>query len=223
MKKKTDAEIRAAVLHELQSDGRVAEPGVNVQVDGGIVTLSGEVNSWGMRQAAQACAHRVGGVLDVANDIRVRPVDGTRRSDTEIARAVRDTLEWDVFIPDQQIRSTVSDGRVTLEGQVPRYSQRDEAENAVRDLAGVTAVINRIEVVAPPVAPADLRKSIQAALQRQAERESNAIDLDVENGHVVLRGVVRSWREREAVLGAVKGTPGVRNIDHTIRVDPYGA
>jgi osmotically-inducible protein OsmY len=221
MKKKTDAEIRAAVLHELQSDGRVADCGVNVQVDGGIVTLTGDVNSWGMRQAVLACAHRVGGVLDVANDVRVRRANGAERSDTQIARAVRDTLEWDVFIPDEQIRSSVTDGRVTLEGEVARYSQRDEAENAVRDLAGVTGVINHIQVVTPPVAAADLRKAIQAALQRQAERESNAIELDVENGHVALRGVVRSWREREAVLGAVKGTPGVRNIDHTIRVDPY--
>jgi osmotically-inducible protein OsmY len=221
MKKKTDAEIREAVLHELQNDIHVAEPGLNVQVDDGIVTLTGEVDSWGMLQAASDCAHRVGGVLDVANDIRVRPVNGVRRSDTQIARAVRDTLEWDVFIPDQQIRSSVTDGRVTLEGQVPLYRQRDDAENAVRDLAGVTKVINHIQVVPPPVAAKELRHAIQTALQRQAERESNAIELDVENGHVVLRGVVRSWREREAVLGAVKGTPGVRNIDHTIRVDPY--
>ena len=222
MKKKTDAEIRQAVVHELQQDARVADLGVNVQVDGGIVTLTGEVNSWGVRQAALDCAHRVGGVLDVANDLRVRPTNGSQRSDTQIARAVRDTLEWDVFIPDEQIRSSVTDGHVTLEGQVARYSQRDEAEQAVRDLAGVTSVINHIQVVPPPVAAADLRKAIQAALQRQAERESNAIELDVENGHVALRGVVRSWREREAVLGAVKGTPGVRNIDHSIRVDPYG-
>ena len=222
MKRKTDAEVRQAILHELQSDGRVADQGVNVQVDGGIVTLTGEVNSWGVRQAALDCARRVGGVLDVANDIRVRPANGEQRSDTQIARAVRDTLEWDVFIPDEQIRSSVTAGRVTLEGQVERYSQRDDAENAVRDLAGVTGVINQIRVVPPPVAAADLRKAIQAALQRQAERESNAIELDVENGHVALRGVVRSWREREAVLGAVKGTPGVRNIEHTIRVDPYG-
>jgi osmotically-inducible protein OsmY len=72
------------------------------------------------------------------------------------------------------------------------------------------------------VAAADLRKAIQRALERQAERESKSIELDVEDGYVAVRGVVRSWREREAVLGAVKGTPGVRNIDHTIRVDPYG-
>lgn len=219
MKKKTDAEVREAILHELQIDHRVDGADVNVSVDDGIITLTGDVSSWGQRQAAQECAYRVRGVLDVANDLRVRPASGVRRSDPQIARAVRDTLEWDVFIPDEQIRSSVTDGRVTLEGQVTLYRQRDDAENAVRDLAGVTSVVNHIQVVPPPVAATDLRDAIRAALQRQAERESNAIEIDVEDGHVAVRGVVRSWRERDAVLGAVKGTPGVRNIDHTIRVD----
>lgn len=220
-KRKTDAEVLEAIRHELQSDHRIGEASVNVRVEDGIVTLTGDVGSWGECQAAQECAYRVGGVLDVANDLRIRPASGVRRSDTQIARAVRDTLEWDVFIPDEQIRSSVTDGRVTLEGEVALYRQRDDAENAVRDLAGVTSVVNHIQVRPPPVAAPDLRKAIHAALQRQAERESNAIEVEVENGHVAVRGVVRSWRERDAVLGAVKGTPGVRNIDHTIRVDPF--
>jgi osmotically-inducible protein OsmY len=221
MNRKTDVEIRQAVEHELREDRRVSQPGLNVIVDEGIVTLTGEVSSWGKRQAAQEAAHRVGGVLDVANEIRVKPPNSARKSDTEIARAVRERLEWDVFIPDDQIRTTVSEGRITLEGRVSLHRERDDAEKAVRDLAGVTGVINRIEVVPPPVVAEDLRKAIQAALQRQTEREPKGIDLDVEDGRVSLRGVVRSWREREAVLGAVKGTAGVRTIDHTIRVDPY--
>lgn len=85
-------------------------------MDAGIVSLSGEVSSCARRDAAQAAAHRVAGVFDVVNDIQVRADTGPRRSDAEIAPAVRDTLEWDVFVPDQQIHSTVSGGRVTLEG-----------------------------------------------------------------------------------------------------------
>ncbi|HVZ34871.1 MAG TPA: BON domain-containing protein, partial [Polyangiaceae bacterium] len=84
MTKKTDADIRQAVQHELREDRRISEPGLNVVVDEGIVTLTGEVSSWGKRQAAQEAAHRVGGVLDVANEIRVKPPNSARRSDTEI-------------------------------------------------------------------------------------------------------------------------------------------
>jgi osmotically-inducible protein OsmY len=218
-KKKTDAELREAVVRELECDGRL-EPGLEVRVEGGIVTLTGKSSNWAQRHAAQEAAHRVVGVFDVANDIQVTPNANARRTDTDIARAVRDALEWDVFVPDQQIRSTVSDGRVTLEGRVALHRERDDVEKAVRDLAGVISVSNLIQVVAPPVAAEDLRKAIRSALQRQVEREANDIELDVEDGQVVLRGVVHSWREREAVLGAVKGTRGVRTIDHTIRVDP---
>jgi len=53
---------------------------------------------------------------------------GLTRTDTQIAQAVRQALEWDVFVPDQNITSTVTDGCVTLEGAVDRWSQRNDAE-----------------------------------------------------------------------------------------------
>lgn len=222
MKRKTDPELQSAVEREIELDGRINERDIQVRVDAGIVSLSGHVSNCAQRDAAQEAAHRVAGVFDVVNDIQVRPGNAPRRSDAEIARAVRDTLEWDVFVPDQHIHSTVSGGRVTLEGRVSTHRERDDVARAVRNLVGVVSVVNHIEVVTPPVAADELRKAIQAALQRQIEREVNGIELDVDQGKVVLRGVVRCWKEREAVLGAIKGTRGVRSIEHTIRVDPEG-
>jgi hypothetical protein len=82
-------------------------------------------------------------------------------------------------------------------------------------------VTNRIEVVAPPVASADLRKSIRAALEREAEREVQQIELDVHEGRVSLRGVVHSLRERDAVLDAVRATAGVDAVESSLSVEPY--
>jgi osmotically-inducible protein OsmY len=56
------------------------------------------------------------GVLDLANDIKIKVPGGLTRTDTEMAQAVRHTLQWDVFVPDEKITSTVSDGWVTLDG-----------------------------------------------------------------------------------------------------------
>jgi osmotically-inducible protein OsmY len=220
--KRTDAEIRQAVLLELKSDLRIGQADLGVQVDGSIVTLSGKVGSGAERQAGQEAAHRVSGVFDVVNELQVQPAGSTLRSDVDIARAVRDTLEWDVLVPDQQIRSTVSNGRVTLQGQVSCCRQRDDVEKAVRGLAGVSAVLNQVEVVPPPVAANDLRKSIRAALERQVERDAEHIDLQVEEGRVAIRGVVHSRRELDAILGAVKGTPGVRVIENGLRLERGG-
>ena len=145
--KRTDAEIQKDVLAELEWDTRVRETDVGVAVDRGIVTLSGKIDSQAKREAAQEAAHRVAGVLDVANDLELQlPGDGPR-SDTDIARAVRDSLEWDVLVPDARIRSTVCHGEVTLEGDVDVEKQRDDAERAVRPLLGVTRVINRLKII----------------------------------------------------------------------------
>lgn len=218
---RTDSEIQQDVLRELKWDTRVEETDVGVQVDGGVVTLTGTVTSWGKRVAAEEAAHRVRGVLDVANDISVRPPGTPGRTDTEIAKAVRQALEWDVFVPEDRVQSTVSGGVVTLKGDVESWSQRDDAERAVRNLSGVRGVTNRLEVKPPKVAAGEVQNSIEEALERQAEREAKRIKLDVQDGRVTLSGSVHSWAEREAVVGAAKGTPGVRNVEDRLQIQPY--
>src|ERR1700693_2062222 len=169
---KTDAQIHHDVLEELKWDSRVDETEVGVQVASGVVTLTGTVTSWAKRVAAQDAVRRVIGVLDVANDIEVKVPGGLARTDTEIAQAVRRTLEWEVFVPEQKITSTVTDGWVTLEGTVERWSQRDDAERAVRNLTGVKIVVNKITVTPAKPVTGDVQKAIEQALERRAERKA---------------------------------------------------
>jgi osmotically-inducible protein OsmY len=216
---KSDAQIKQDVLNELKWDTRVDETDIGVEVDGGVVTLTGTVDSWGKRIAAQEAAHRVYGLLDVANDVKVKRLGD--RDDTDIAQAVRRALEWDVFVPHDRIRSTVSDGSVTLSGDVDYWMQREDAERTVRNLLGVRNVIDNIAVKAPRVASAEVRKAIQNALERQADREARQIDVTVSEGRVSVSGPVHSWAERAAVLGAVRGTRGVMEVDDHVRVERW--
>jgi len=218
-----DLEIQQAVLRELKWDTRVDAADIGVAVKAGVVTLTGEVSSWGKRLAAQDAAHRVANVLDVANDIDVKLPGSGQKSDTEIAQAVRHALEWDVFVPDARIRSTVSNGRVILEGDVDNSHEGEDAARAVRNLGGVVAVVNRIEIKAPQVDAAEVRESIEHALTRHAKREASHIELDVRDGGVTVSGTVHSWAEREAVIGAAKGTRGVRNVQSQLSIQPYVA
>jgi osmotically-inducible protein OsmY len=219
--KKTDSEIQQDVLRELKWDTRVEETDVGVEVDAGVVTLSGTVSSWGKRHAAAEAAHRVRGVLDVANDVVVKMPGMPGRTDTEVAHAVRNALVWDVFVPDTHIRSTVSDGVVTLDGEVETWTQAEDAERAVRNLAGVRSVMNLISIEPPSfVDGAKVRKSIEAALERQAEREAKRVSFEIDDGLVRIFGTVHSWAEREAVIGAAKGTPGVRRVEDKLRIEP---
>jgi osmotically-inducible protein OsmY len=219
--RRTDSEIQQAVLRELKWDTRVEETDVGVEVDGGIVTLTGTVTSWAKRIAAQEAAHRVVGVLDVANDLVVKPTGSAGRTDTEIAQAVRQALEWDVTVPDEQIRSTVSHGIVTLEGEVAHWNQRFDAERAIERLAGVKRVLNRIEVKATEELSLDrARHAVERALERHAEREAGRIQLQATDGTVIVTGVVHSLHEKETVLGAVRGTRGVGDVSDHLRIEP---
>lgn len=216
----TDAQLQQAVLLELAWDSRVEPNEIGVQVANRVVTLTGAVSSWAKKLAAEEAAHRVFGVLDVANDLVVKVPSHGRPSDTEIAAAIRQALLWDVFVPEQSVHSTVRDGIVTLTGSVEYPMQRDDAARAIRNLAGVCAIDNQIVVNRPKVSKVAVRDAIHAALERRAQRDSDRIDLAVDEGRVTVSGTVHSWSERQAVLGAARGTRGVETVIDDLHIVP---
>jgi osmotically-inducible protein OsmY len=168
---KSDSEMQQAVQRELEWDSRVDHTDIGVTVRNGVVTLSGTADCWAKRMAAQEAAHRVDGVLDVADDVNIRLPDSETRTDADIAQAVRLALDWNVFVPRAAVHSTVSDGVVTLEGEVEFLVQRDDAEKAIEHLAGVGFVINNIVVKPQKTSPAgDVRRAIHDALERRPAR-----------------------------------------------------
>jgi osmotically-inducible protein OsmY len=220
---KSDEEIRNDALFQLNWDSRLRRNDINVSVKKGVVTLTGTVDSYAKKLAAQKAAHRVPGVLDVANDIQVKVTGSLRRTDSEIARAIRLALEWDVLVPSDQIHSTVANGLVTLEGEVDYCSERADAERAIAHLPGVRGVINKIQVCATPLEPERVKSLIEDVLERRADREANRIRVSVDEGDVTLTGAVKSWDEKKAILGAVGHAPGVTMIHDHLFIDPYDA
>jgi osmotically-inducible protein OsmY len=215
----SDAEIKHAVLHELKWDTRVGEEEVGVEVDRGIVTLTGTVGSYAKKLAAQEAAHQVAAVRDVVNDLQVTVPGRVARSDTAIAQMVRRMLAWDERVPDTHIDTTVADGWVTLQGHVDVWAQRLAAERALRHLAGVRGVTNHLVVQAPRVEPQHVRHEIERALKRRAAHKVTRLEVTVTNGIVTLAGAVRSWPEKQALLAAVGHAPGVQGVQDQLRID----
>jgi osmotically-inducible protein OsmY len=218
---KSDRKIQEDVLMELRWDSRVDQTEIGVEVDKGVVTLTGTVNSYAKKVAAKEAAHRVVGVLDVADNVQIKLPGSLKRTDTEIAQAVRLALEWDAFVPDQKIRSTVASGFVTLEGEVSTLREKEDAERVVRALAGVEGVGNRLTIKSLKADPIQLRQSIEAALERRAHREAEKIRVEVKDGTVVLEGRVPTWAERTAIMGTVSHAPGVRAVSDRLTVNPW--
>jgi osmotically-inducible protein OsmY len=141
-----DARLKDAILKALRDDVRVNEAEIGVAVEHGVVTLTGRVGSEPERVAAQEVAHRTAGVLDVANEIRVKPTFALGRSDSDLAEDVRAALERALHAAAGGIHSTVRDACVTLDGTVALPRDRQEAERAVRRLSGVLRVENGIVI-----------------------------------------------------------------------------
>ncbi len=220
-RRKTDNEIKQQVLRELKWDSRIGWAQIGVDVRDGVVALTGVVSSFAKKSAAQQAAHRIRGVLDVANAIEVRPDALIARTDADIARGIRQVLEWDALVPDERIKSTVSDGWITLEGDVDCWREREDAEQAVLRLVGVIGVTNMLTIKPSQIAAEALRDEIECALERRADREAERLRIDVKNGAVELWGRVHSWQEKRAVLGSITHMQGVSAVKDHIRIDPY--
>jgi osmotically-inducible protein OsmY len=216
-----DEQIQRDVLEELKWDARVQPNEIGVSVQDGIVALTGWVDSYAKKWAAEQAAHRVRGVVAVANDIEVRLPSSAERTDTDIAAAVSRALEWDAFVPIDKIDVTVSKGWVTLEGEVEWEFQRRSAERAVRRLSGVRGVTNLI-MVRPrhQPSPHEVRRRIMDALVRSAQTDAEKISVEVDDGTVVLGGTVRSWVERTEAERVAWSAPGVTAVENRITIEP---
>jgi osmotically-inducible protein OsmY len=214
---RTDAQIQAEVLAELKWEPRVSPNEIGVIVKDGVVTLTGGVDSYTKRWAAEDAAHRVRGVKAVANDIEVRLSSTAERTDTDIAQAAVRALEWDAFVPVEKLDVTVSKGWVTLRGEVEWQYQKADAERVTRRIQGVKGVSNLI-VVKPRATPDEVKKKIEQALLRSAEIDAKNITVEVDGSKVILKGTVRSWAERQEAERQAWSAPGITSVDNRITI-----
>ena len=214
---RSDAQIREDVYSELKWDPKIKSEDIGVAVQDGVVTLTGFVSSYWELDAAEKAAKRVYGVRGVANDLEVKLF--WQRTDPEIARNAIEAIGRHVSIPSEDIKVSVKNGRVTLEGTVEFEFQKMLAESAVKKLRGISKVVNKIEVK-PRVSPQEVQKRIEKALRRSAEIDARRIRVEVNGNEVKLYGTVRSWAEKEEVERAAWAAPGVANVDNNIIVNP---
>ncbi len=211
---KTDSQIREDVMAELRYEPAVDDASIGVIVDDGIVTLSGHVDSYPQRWAAEKAAERVSGVKGLTVQLSVKLPGDNARDDADIAHAARHALDWNSSLARNGIQLVVRDGWITLSGDVDWAYQREAANAAVRDLIGVVGVTNDVRVKSK-VQSRDVKNKILAAFHRQAQIDARNVAIDVDGAQVTLSGTVDSWAERAAARDAAWAAPGVWSVvDH---------
>lgn len=210
-----DLRLRDAVVHQLDWDSQVDASAIGVASKDGVVTLSGYIDSYAGKLAAERAVKRVRGVRAVANDVQVRlRLD---RTDPEIAADALHALNLRVGMPDT-VQLVVHNGHVTLTGTVRTLFQSAVAEKAVQHVRGLKGIVNRIEVT-PQASAHGVRRQIMRALHLDADLRANAIAATVTGHTVTLTGNARTWHEREAAEYAAMHAPGITRVDNLISVD----
>ena len=214
---KTDNDLKRDVTAELAWDPAVKATAIGVAVKDGVVTLTGHLETFAEKHAAERALRRVAGVKAIALELDVKLSFDHKRSDTDIAVSAEQALKWSTLVPVEAIRVTVDHGSITLQGEVEWDYQRRSAEKAIRPLMGVVGISNELTLRVRPRAT-DLSRKIRDALTRQALREAKHIQVDVDGTTVKLSGTVHSWQERAAAQGVAWAAPGVDAVVNELRV-----
>lgn len=218
---RTNEEIRKDVMDEIKStpELRSIATEIGVATKDGIVTLTGTVDTYRKKLITEEAAQKVKGVKVVASDIEVRIPNSEKKTDTEIAEAVKHALRWNSDVNQDKIEVKVDEGWVYLSGEVDWLFEKNSAQRSVEWLSGVHGVLNNIKLTPRNIDAKDLKTRISAAYHRNASIDANAIKIEVSDHTVTLRGSVGSWSERNEAERVAWAYPGVENVDNKIVIE----
>ncbi len=218
---KTDSQIQADVMQEINWDPSVTHEHIGVSAAKGVVTLTGNVPNYAEKYAAERAAQRVADVKAVVEKIEVKLPSMFIRDDQDVADAILNQFKWSIQVPDRELKVSVEKGWVTLSGEVDWAFQRNSASRCVSDLTGVRGVTNNVTIKAKKVQTENVKQKIEEALKREAKREARQIAVEISGSKVILSGDVRTFSEMEEAKWAAWSAPGVTTVENRMNVNSY--
>jgi osmotically-inducible protein OsmY len=216
--KTTDEKIKKDVLDELAWQPTIDETQVGVIVDNGVVTLTGTLDSYAKKMAAEKAVKSVKGVKAVAEDIKIEYGNSFRKTDTEIAKSAANVLNENINVPKDKVLVKVDNGGLYLTGELKWDFQKNAAKKAVENIRGVKYVVNNIGIK-QEVQPFDIQNRITKAFARSAVIDAKNINVNVDGSTVQLRGKVHSISEKDDARKAAYNAPGVYKVENELVVE----
>jgi osmotically-inducible protein OsmY len=227
---RTDDEIEKAVKNALLADPATDSYEVNVNVDDGVIKLTGTVDSWQEKQLCTTVAKGVKGVIDVKNDVTVDYK--MERSDYEIEQEVKQRLANDIRVDDALINVKVKDEKVILTGTVGSLQEKTRARSDAW-VGGVDSVdTDGLEVkwwarddmtrknLYVSRSDQEIKQAVKDAFVYDPRLYSFNVDVDVSYGKVTLGGIVEDLKAKKAAEQDAKNTMGVWRVKNNLKVRP---
>jgi len=143
------------------------------------------------------------------------------KSNEVLQKDVQDAIKWEPLLNAAEIGVTVKDGIVTLTGTVDSYSKKSEAEEAAKKVAGVKAVVEKIEIKfcnTCKTSDNEIATEVVNAFKWNWEIPSDKVKVKVEAGWVSLDGNLNWNYQREAAKKAVSKLNGVKGVTNNIKI-----
>ena len=219
---KNNEQLQTDVQNAIKWEPLLIAAEIGVTAKEGVVTLTGEVNSYAKKIEAENAAKKVIGVKALVEKIEVKFPDAWKKTNAEIAKEVLDALRTSYSVPNDKVTVKVEDGWVTLEGELSWNYQREAAKHAVNYLTGVKGVSNNITIKSD-IHDAIEKKDVENAIARSWSVDDLDIGVAVSGTTVTLSGTVSSWYQKEEAGRIAWNTPGIWHVKNELLVDYYYA
>lgn len=191
---------------------------IGVTVKDGVVTLTGNVDSYDKKLEAEDAAKKVAGVKAVVEKIEINFGNRGKKEDGEIASDIINALSWDWQVPSNRIKVKVEDGWVTLDGELNWNYQKEAANKTVSKLQGVKWLTNNITIKSETRGDIE-KKDIEGALARNWSIGDQDVQVNVSGHTVALKGKVHSWYQKEEAGKIAWNAPGVWFVNNELVVN----
>jgi len=214
---KTNEVLQRDVENALRWEPLLQTAEIGVIAKDGVITLTGEVDSYGKQLGAEHAAKSVAGVDAVFTKIEIKFGSKYNLTDSDIATNALKALSLNTSVPKKKVTVEVEKGYITLDGEVTWNYQKEAALNAVNLLIGVSGVSNNITI--KPESSSALQKDyIEAALTRHWATKNQNIQVGITGTTVTLRGAVNSWFESQEAERIAWKSPGVWSVENKLLI-----
>ena len=214
---KTDLNLEKDIQDAFKWDPMLKNAAFTVNVDEGMVTLTGEVQSYPEKLHAENIAKSIDGVKSILDRITVKADVENESTDHEIEKNVLKCLRLN-WIPLDRIKVKVEEGHVTLDGEVTYNFQKGDAKKCVGSVKGVTVLTNNLELVSETKDNVE-KRIIEHALLRYAATANQNIRVKVAGNTINLKGTVESLYQKEEAEKIAWNAPGVLAVNNELVIE----